>query len=366
MKIAVIGGGVFGSMTALRLAEAGHGVTIFERQPSLMMGASYNNQNRLHLGFHYPRDDETARQCIRGFKRFVDEFSACILSGFPNAYFIASEGSNTTPANFIAFCDRLGLRYTLIDLAAFEPRVCNVDMGLLTDEVVYDSNLVRAVITERLAASNVAILTGKEVSALAREGDAYRVFSSQRGETFDAVVNCSYADINRLTATLGHPVEVRQYEYTAVPVVELQLNHPAGVTIMDGRFMTLLPFGKSGRYLLYHVDHAVIARENAPTMNHDWLTPESGPFAAIDKEAWFEAIRESCVGFVPELRNARHVDSLQGPRMVLANRDDTDERPSITIQVEPRYITVFAGKIDHCIWVADTVTGMLGAPRGQG
>lgn len=359
MKIAVIGGGVFGSMTALRLAEAGHRVTVFERQPSLMMGASYNNQNRLHLGFHYPRDDETARQCILGFKRFVDEFSSCILSGFPNAYFIASQGSHTTPENFVAFAERLDLRYTPIDLATFMPQVDNVDMGVLTDEVVYDSVLVRAAITERLSHSNVAIRVGEAVVALHREGDAYRVSTLTGGEVFDAVVNCSYADINRLTASLGHPVEVRQYEYTAVPVVEVDLPSPVGITIMDGRFMTLLPFGKSGRYLLYHVEHAVIARENAPVMNPAWLAPDTSPFTSVDSTAWFDAIRNDCVEFVPAVRDARHVDTLQGPRMVLANRDATDERPSITTQVEPRYVTVFAGKIDHCIWVADKVTAMF-------
>ena len=28
-----------------------------------MQGASLNNQNRLHLGYHYPRDLSTATQC---------------------------------------------------------------------------------------------------------------------------------------------------------------------------------------------------------------------------------------------------------------------------------------------------------------
>ncbi len=359
MKIAVIGGGAFGCMAALRLATAGHGVTLFERQPALMMGASYNNQNRLHLGFHYPRDEETARQCILGFKRFVDEFSSCIRSGFPNAYFIASEGSNTTPADFLAFCDRLGLAYDLVDPASFRPAVRRVDMGVTTDEVVYDSVLVRSEITQRLRKSSVAIRAGEEVTALARDGDGFRLATPLSEEQFDAVVNCSYADINRLTASLGHSIEVRQYEYTAVPVVEVELEQPVGVTIMDGRFMTLLPFGKSNRYLLYHVDHAVIARANSPIMHHEWLTPETSPFVDVDPSKWFAEIKESCANYLPMLRDAVHVDSLQGPRMVLANRDHTDERPSITTKHEPGYITVFAGKIDHCIWVADEVTALV-------
>ena len=33
-----------------------------------------NNQNRLHLGFHYPRDIETGIQSIRGFDLFKNKY----------------------------------------------------------------------------------------------------------------------------------------------------------------------------------------------------------------------------------------------------------------------------------------------------
>ena len=56
MRIAVIGGGVFGTMIAVRLAEFGHSVSLLERLPALMQGTS-SLANRLHFGFHYPRDE---------------------------------------------------------------------------------------------------------------------------------------------------------------------------------------------------------------------------------------------------------------------------------------------------------------------
>ena len=36
---------------------------------NFLIGASKNNQNRLHLGFHYPRDIKTVYQCIDGFEK---------------------------------------------------------------------------------------------------------------------------------------------------------------------------------------------------------------------------------------------------------------------------------------------------------
>lgn len=361
MKVAVVGGGVFGAMTALRLEQAGHKVSIFERLPSLMMGASYNNQNRLHLGFHYPRDDETAYQCVRGFERFVKEFESCILSNFKNAYFIASNDSLTTPASFLTFCHRHGLKIRDINLEEFTPKVRHVEMGVLTEEVVYDASLVRENIIDRLKSSDVEIQLGVEVVDISRDfPSGYLISTSvESNRNFDAVVNCSYADINRLTSNLNHKINIQRYEYTALPIIELDLPEPTGITILDGPFMTLLPFGKTNQYLLYHVKHVVIACDEAAFLNRKWLQPDTSPFAGIDKEAWFSTMLESCVRFLPSLREARLAGYLQGPRMVLAKRDDTDARPSIVTEHEPGYITVFSGKIDHCTWVADEIASIL-------
>jgi glycine/D-amino acid oxidase-like deaminating enzyme len=108
MNIAVIGGGAFGSMTASRLAEMGETVSLFERLPNLMQGATFS-ANRLHLGFHYPRNDETARQCFRGYRTFGEKFESAILQGVRNAYFIAAEGLLTSSDEFLTIC---GLRAT--------------------------------------------------------------------------------------------------------------------------------------------------------------------------------------------------------------------------------------------------------------
>src|SRR5262245_32541600 len=108
MNIAIIGGGAFGAMTAIRLAELGQTVSLFEPLPGLMKGASCN-ANRLHLGFHCPRDEETVRQCMRGCGRFREEFGSAVLDDVTNAYFIASAGSLTSPSDFLAFCSRMGL-----------------------------------------------------------------------------------------------------------------------------------------------------------------------------------------------------------------------------------------------------------------
>jgi len=62
--------------------------------------------------------------------------------------------------------------------------------------------------------------------------------------TFDAVVNSTYADVNRFARELGHAVPDHQYEYTVVPILEWQAE-PVGIRVMDGPFMTVLRLAQS-------------------------------------------------------------------------------------------------------------------------
>ena len=158
-RVAVVGCGVFGAMAAIRLAESGRDVTIFEKEEAPLTGASFNHQNRLHLGFHYPRVAPTARLCIRGFQRFREAFPECIRADFVNAYFIASSGSLTSVDEYLAFCDQLGLRHEQLDPKDFQPRVQGVDLGVAVDEVVYDCGILRQLISRRLASALVMCMT---------------------------------------------------------------------------------------------------------------------------------------------------------------------------------------------------------------
>jgi glycine/D-amino acid oxidase-like deaminating enzyme len=364
MRIAVIGGGIFGTMIAIRLAEFGHSVSLLERLPALLQGTS-SVANRVHRGYHYPRDKETARQCKRGSAKFAKEFPGAILPGLFNAYFIAREGSLTSPADFLAICQRMQLPYERVDPKRFAPRVNNVALRIMTEEVMYDPAILERLLQQRLQRAAVEVRTGSEVTDIRRAGQAFQVgINGNRAEAFDAVINSCYANGNWLTARLGHSVEASRYEYVAAAVVELDLPQPVSISVLDGPFMCLLPLGREGRYILYHVDHSVIARVETEFMDRRWLDPATSPFAAVNKQAWYEAKLASCCEFIPALRASRLDYFIQGPRRVLANSDSTDARPSFVTEHEPGYISVFSGKIDHSVWVADEIAARLGGqPR---
>ena len=358
-KVAVIGCGAFGGSIALKLRGIGARVTVFERLPTVLGGASYNNQNRLHLGYHYPRDFHTAAQSAKGFRDFQDWFPDCCAAEFPNAYFIANENSRTTPAGFLSFCERVGLPFKEVDPDQFLPTVKRVSLGIVTGERVYDSTRMRAALEARLLKAGVELRLGVEVERARQVGSALELHvSAGVPAKFDFVVNATYAASSHISASLGLPLPQRQYEYTVVPIIKAPFAR-VGITVMDGPFMTILPFGDESDHLLYHVDHSVIARDVGTHLDKRWLEKTSSPFASCDPMRVFRAMIEDSAPYIPALKNSEPIGFLHGPRMVLANRDDTDARPSLVERLLPNYVTVFSGKVDHCIGVAETVCEMV-------
>ena len=358
-SVAIIGCGAFGAMSAIRLAENDFDVTVFESNSECLRGASYNNQNRLHLVFHYPRDIETARQCIKGFERFKNEFSECISSDFQNYYFISSKDSLTNKDEYRNFCKQLGNFYEEVSLEDLPLDIQNINYSIICDEVVYDCNILRDLILQRLKECEAKLITKTKVESINLLNKKYTLSCSDEKEyNFDHVINCSYADINRLTKELGYEVKNVQFEYTFIPIVKID-TAKVGLTIMDGPFMTLLPFGKSDNFLLYHVEHSVLSREDNINLSPLWLSMNNSPINKINLESKFISMLNDCSEYIPILSKAEMIDFLHGPRMVKAKSDKTDARPSIIDSYEHGYHTVFSGKIDHCVWVADELVHRL-------
>ena len=74
MKIAIVGGGIFGITVAVKLAKSGHSIDLFEKNGDIMTAASGINQFRLHRGYHYPRSKETGEESLRGLPLFLKEY----------------------------------------------------------------------------------------------------------------------------------------------------------------------------------------------------------------------------------------------------------------------------------------------------
>ena len=109
MKIGIIGAGIFGMTTAIKLAELGHQVEVFEKQKDIMTSASNINQYRLHKGYHYPRSKKTAISCKTHVGKFSDFYSEAVIHDTDQYYCISKRKSLITSTQYLEFCDELKL-----------------------------------------------------------------------------------------------------------------------------------------------------------------------------------------------------------------------------------------------------------------
>lgn len=72
MRIAVLGAGLTGILTALELSESGHKVDLYDRAALPFSGASLNCEGKIHLGYVYALDQSlnTAKAMINGATSF--------------------------------------------------------------------------------------------------------------------------------------------------------------------------------------------------------------------------------------------------------------------------------------------------------
>jgi hypothetical protein len=117
-----------------------------------------------------------------------------------------------------------------------------------------------------------------------------------------------------------------------------------------------LPFGKSGDFLLYHVNHTVIDRSICTEMPREWKHSETSPARHENKQAIFQNILHSFEEFVPSVISSHLKGFLQTTRVVLPNKEKTDARPSIINEIDKGFLSVFTAKIDHCMWVSKEIS----------
>ena len=352
-KIGIIGGGAFGGTTAIKLAQAGYDVTVFEKNDNILKGTSFNNgTRRIHLGFHYPRDVATAKQSELGAYKFQQEYKECVIDNFPNYYFLAEKNSMVNYQQFLDFSYGIGVDFEKVDQPHSPLEVRNCQGGLRCYETVYNCTALREVILKRFEACSIKLICNANVVQLTEKEKQIEIVTDADKWPFDLVFNCSYSNLYAYNSDLGLPAKEMQYEYTTTYIYKWDIEQ-FGLTILDGSFITILPFENPGEYAIYHVDHSVIERKISEKYPAEWLDPGTCPTFGLDPEEGFQKIIKESVAFVPQLKSAKFIRRLEGPRMVLPHREDTDARPSLLNVEKENYVTVFSGKVDHCVEIAE-------------
>src|SRR5579862_4115457 len=276
-----------------------------------MQEASLVNQNRIHLGYHYPRSPQTAREAIAGLKSFGAMFGPAIVSDFTKYYAISRDFSMTTVDEFVDFCDQVGLSLETQWPPDGVLDHTTVHACWAVPETIFDYHHLRQIVTERLSSQSGFTLLRRCRPTRVELGPPHRVtLSDGRTLRCDVLVNAAYAGIAEVLALIDCPPPSIQFELCVMPIMEIDDPPPRfGVTLMDGPFCSLMPKGRdAGRFIVYHVDRSVVQRQV------DDRHPEWQPLEGLVEQ---EIVRAS-LEYFPILERMRVRESWIGTRVVLA------------------------------------------------
>ncbi|HEX9174204.1 MAG TPA: FAD-dependent oxidoreductase [Telluria sp.] len=350
----VIGGGFYGAAIAVYLArERGLGkVLLLEREAALLRRASYNNQARVHNGYHYPRSFTTAYRSRINLPKFVRDWPQAVSSDFTKLYAIAQRNSKVTSRQFERFCREIGAQFepgTPQQCALFEPRL--IDSVYQVQEFAFDATKLAEWATRELQECGVEVRTDVRAGAVLRAADQALQVTIDGGADGHCTVrapyvfNCTYSGLNQLGGDFPGVRSGLKHEITEMALMKLP---PAllnlGVTLMDGPFFSMMPFPARGLHTLSHVRY---------TPHMHWQDScGDNPYHRLDgyvRDTRVDRMVRDASRYLPALAEARYVDSLFEIKTVLVKNESDDGRPILFERhaTLPGCYSILGGKIDN-------------------
>lgn len=333
MRVAVIGGGLFGTIAATDLARAGAQVDLFEGRGDILEGASGRCQARLHRGYHYPRSDATAAAARDAAQEFAARFPTAIRTDAAHHYVIA-EDSKVSAEQYLAFCDRLGLPYQIVD----HPMVHGAQVTVRVPESFIDVDVLRRLLRADLARAGVDM----RLDAYVRPGQL----------DHDLIVQATYGE------AWPRPL---QYEVCEVALVEVGRYEGQSFVVLDGDHVSLDPY--HGVHMLYDVKHSVrwAGEGDAAVPPHlQELADRSGILRSSPSNvnAMLETAGQHLRALDPLGRGVViYHGSMFSVRAVLPDVDATDERPTL-VERDGNVVRILSGKMCTAVAAARKVTEM--------
>lgn len=352
----IVGGGFFGCNVALHLGVRGKRVLILEKEADLMTRASYNNQARVHGGYHYTRSLLTALRSRVSLADFVAEYEDCIDNSFDKYYAIARTFSKISAKHFYLFSKRIGAdiekapahinRYFNNDLIEDVYKVKEYAFDSLKLREHMRRKLIAAGVEYRLQTEAIALTTTKHYITLQTQNARGTLTNFRSIEVF----NCAYAHINKLNAGSGLPCIPLKHELTEMALIKVpeELQH-IGITIMDGPFFSVMPFPPRGLHTLSHVRYTPHVAWHDYTNEGTWRNGHHYLAHNQPMSAYTKMISDA-KRYIPLLGQVHYIDSLWEVKTILPSSEHSDSRPILFAPNHggiPGYTCIMGGKIDN-------------------
>lgn len=352
--VVIIGGGFFGISIANFLAAKTPAakILVLEKEDDFMGRASYNNQARVHAGYHYPRSLLTALCSQINFSRFVKQYRPAIVDEFDKYYALANNFSKVSARQFRLFCQRIGAEITDAPAAItelFDPRL--IEKAFTVREYAFNAHILKDILVKQAVCAGVDLRTKVEVELVRQSGsgDGLVVVGSS-GQHYNArqVFNCTYSLLNKVNLNSGLPPLALKHELAELCLVDLP---PAlqniSVTVMCGPFFSFMPFPDRSLHTLSHVRYTPHSEWHDTGKDyrdgHEYLRSRD------KKTSHFAQMIRDAQRFMPALKDTVQRGSLWEIKTVLQQSEQDDSRPILFKRSHSLrgYVCVMGGKLDN-------------------
>ena len=244
-KIIIVGAGWFGLHVAILLQDR-YDVTTLEKNPDIFSCSSNFNQNRLHLGYHYPRCSKTRNLCLKGYQKFINKYRN-VVDFIDNNYYVISKNSNIDYDTYLQIFNTPSYNHSIVKNTLFD----NIDGDIInTNEKIINPEKAKKYFHENikcLLKFNYKVETIKQVRN--------KVIVNNDLEC-DLLFDCTYNMLN-----LSNQKYIFEKTISLI-YKKINENYNFGaVTVMDGNFFSLFPRDIfKNLYSLTHVKYTPIIK----------------------------------------------------------------------------------------------------------
>ena len=357
----IIGAGLYGLYSAEYCGRKGENVLVLECDGNAFSRATYINQARVHMGYHYPRSLSTAVKSRNYFDRFCEDYPDSIKNDFKKIYATSANFSWTNREQFIKFCKDSDIPCVSIEPTTyFRERMC--DGAFETVEYTYDWQILRDGLLKDIEAlgDKVTVLYNSFITAIENTGEHYKVTLRDGQEFYTPfLLNSTYASVNQINTLAGFETFPIKYELCEIILCRINPKlRDVGITVMDGPFFSIMPFGKTGLHSLTSVTFTphVTCYDKLPQFDcqkglEHYCTPQHlGNCNNCPHKP------ESAWGYMSQLARKYLKDefefeydhSLFSMKPILKLSEIDDSRPTLIKQfsTNPTFVSVLSGKIN--------------------
>lgn len=351
----VIGAGFYGCSLALFLRSVSKRIIVVEADGQPMNRASRVNQARVHTGFHYPRSIMTAIKSMVLHRRFASDFPQAIDDKFQMLYAIARRRSKISAKRFYRMFSDMGAPIAPADpshAALFNASA--IERVFACTEHAFDYSVLRDHMTRQFDALGVDLLLNTEVQQLKERDDGVVVGLSNRTEVYARFVfNVTYSQINNVLRTNALQEASLKHELAEIALIRPPRQLEGyGITIMDGPFLSVMPYPPEKLYSLTHVRYTPHATWTDSISDRPSYRIESPQPQTYHRHMILDGKR-----YLPCLTKAEWIKSIYDVKTVLVKNERDDGRP-VLFHRQPegsRIISIMGGKIDNIYDLFDLV-----------